>query len=555
MKSFIKTVFVLIFLLTLLHSCGVRKSLNSFPKLDQFVVEIPKVIEINDSTRQVENAYLLKNKHQMWELYAQGNPYQLGLNMGALTQDLYQYQESVFFSKVNEIVPPGFRQNLLIKLLKYYNRHLYQYISTEYQSEIYGISEYATTDFDYLGHAYHRNLYLHGAHDIGHAFQDLALVGCSSIAVWGENSTDGELLIGRNFDFYAGDDFAENKIIYFIQPDEGHAFMSISWAGMSGVVSGMNEQGLTVTLNAGKSSIPLKAKTPISMVAREILQYAKNIEEAIAIAKNKEVFVSESILVGSALDQKAAIIEISPKNFGVYTAPNQPALVCSNHFQSEAFQQDKRNQQHIEESHSLYRWNKMNEILTEEKSLDPIKMAALLRNTEGLEGQLIGYGNEKSLNQLLGHHAVIFQPEKRLVWVSSPPYQLGEFVAYDLNKIFNRPFDQTNSLAVDTLQISQDPWVHSQEFSDYEAYRKMDRTIDHRLKNKETISTKEFENYQSLNPAHWIVYYKKGVYHFERKEWAAAKVQFEKALTLEITTQNDEEKINQYLRKINRKWK
>ncbi len=95
-------------------------------------------------------------------------------------------------------------------------------------------------------------------------------------------------------------------MIYFIEPEKGHAFMSVSWAGMIGVMSGMNVKGLTVTINAGKSDMPDKAKTPISLVAREILQYAENIDQAIEIAKKRKVFVSESILVGSAQDNKAA---------------------------------------------------------------------------------------------------------------------------------------------------------------------------------------------------------------------------------------------------------
>lgn len=554
MIQHIPRISVLVLLAVLLASCGIKKGLKDFPPLDKYDTLVPQLTYDTDSLKVTTQAYLYQNKQKLWELYVQGDPYQIGLQTGALTQKLYQQQETVFFAKIEEFVPSAFKQRILIKMLKFYNRHLYRYIPEEFKTEIYGLSQYATNRFDYLGDAYHRNLYLHGAHDIGYAFQDLALVGCSSLAVWGEQSEDGGLLIGRNFDFYAGDEFAENKIIAFVKPDKGHAFMSVTWGGMTGVVSGMNQEGLTVTLNAGKSAIPLKAKTPISIVAREILQYASTLEEAIAIAKKKEVFVSESILVGSAKDKKAILIEIAPKNFGVYDMPNVSNVICSNHFQSEAFSKDKRNIQQIKESHSQYRWDKIKEVVDQEQQLSPLKMARLLRNTEGIQHKALGYGNEKALNQLLAHHAIIFQPEKRLVWVSSNPYQLGEFVAYDLNAVFSNTFEQVKTYAIDSLTIAKDPFIETKEYADYEQFRIENRRIEHKIKAKEKIEADELIAYQQLNANYWLVYYHTGEYYYEQKEYQKAKQAFEKALTKEVTTVNAVQEIKKYLKKIDRKW-
>lgn len=533
-----------------LTSCGVRKSVKHIPDVKKYALQIPKVKKINDSTFSFNENYLTKNKQQLWELYIKGNPLQLGYNNGALTQDLMQKQEEIFFSKVAGFVSSKFKQNLLRYFLKWYNRKMYLNIREDFQTELFGLSQYSADKYDYIAPKFRRAMYLHGAHDIGHAMQDLMVVGCTSLAVWNENTEDGDLLIGRNFDFSVGEDFSKNKLIEFVEPENGIPYLSVSWPGMIGVVSGMNKEGITVTINAGKSKIPLTAKTPISLVTREILQYAATIDEAIAIAKKRKVFVSESILVGSANDKYAVIIEVSPHNFGVYKVENSGKVFCTNHFQSEAYKYDKRNQKHIAESHSEYRYEKLKELLQEKKKLNPEKMATLLRDQSGLKNKSIGFGNEKTINQLLAHHAVIFSPQKKLVWVSSNPYQLGEFVCYDLKEVFSDERLKSGKFSKSALNIAKDPFTDSQEFRNYEEFKKLSSEFDDENK----VLSEEFINhYQSLNPDFWLGYYLAGKYYFKLKDYQRAKSEFEKALTKEITTVPDKENVEKYLKKVFKK--
>lgn len=555
-KYKLNIIFFSLSLILNLTSCGIRKSVHHIPDIKQYSVEIPEIKKINDSVFSFHENYLTKNRQQLWELYIKGNPLQLGYNNGALTQGLMQKQEDVFFSKVKGFVPSKFKQDLLRGFLKWYNRKMYLNIREDYQAELYGLSRYSSDKYNFITSKFLRSMYLHGAHDIGHAMQDLMMVGCTSLAVWNENTEDGDLLIGRNFDFYVGDDFAKNKLIEFVEPEDGIPYLSVSWPGMIGVVSGMNREGLTVTINAGKSKIPLTAKTPISLVTREILQYAKNIDEAIAIAKKRKVFVSESILVGSANDKNAVIIEVSPDNFGVYKVENTSKVFCTNHFQSEAYKNDKRNQKHILESHSEYRYEKLQELLQENKKLNPEKMAAILRDKSGLKGASIGYGNEKAINQLLAHHAVIFSPQKKLAWVSANPYQLGEFVCYDLNEIFSGKKPINGTLAKSELNIPKDSFLDSQAFKNYEEYKFANGEISDAVNDKTIELTDGFiPHYQSLNPDFWLVYYQAGRYYFNRKEYSRAKTEFEKALSKVITTVPDCENVEKYLKKTEKKLK
>ncbi|EGV42883.1 acyl-CoA--6-aminopenicillanic acid acyl-transferase [Bizionia argentinensis JUB59] len=550
-NSFWKTlVFTLI-----LSSCGVKKSLHDTPDISIYNQRIPERIKISDTTFTTNNGLLTKNKYGQWELYVSGDPYQIGLQVGSLGQELMAVQEHALLSKVEEFVPSKTKQYLLRKLLAFYNRKMHLHVPEEYKSEILGVSKYAGDTYDYVAEDYLRLLYFHSAHDIGHALQDLALVGCSSFAAWGDKTEDGDLIIGRNFDFYAGDEFAENKIIAFIKPTQGYNFMSVTWAGMMGVVSGMNDQGLTVTINAGKSDVPMVAKTPISILTREILQYASNIDEAIAIAKKRQVFVSESILIGSANDKRAITIEVSPNNFGVFKVENSSQLICSNHFQSDAYAADENNLKQIAESHSQYRYERMEELLSETPKLNVKKAVSILRNKDGLDDKAIGFGNEKALNQLLAHHGVVFKPEQGLVWVSANPYQLGAFVAYNLNEIFKEEASDiaAKSFHNEDLTIEADPFQFTQAYLDYEKYRVLSRKISKAISNKNHVEPQVLIQLIKSNPNYWQAYYLVGKYNYEHRYYEAALQAFEKAQSKEITTVPDKETLSKYIKKTQRK--
>ncbi|GGF26070.1 C45 family autoproteolytic acyltransferase/hydolase [Flavobacterium limi] len=548
------TYFLIIGLLGILVSCGIAKSKKHLPDISNYNTAKPVVTKLSDSSFISGINSFSKNKQGLWELYVEGDPLEIGLTTGALTDSLLQKQQRIFFSKITDIVPSKFQQKMLRHFLSWFNRKLYLNVPEEYQTEIYGVSQYTSTEFDNIAPQYQRGLYLHAAHDIGHALQDLALVGCSSFAAWNEKSEDANLILGRNFDFYVNDAFAENKIIAFVKPKQGYNFMMVTWPGMIGTVSGMNQQGLTVTINASKSKIPLIAKTPISILTREILQHAQNIDEAIAIAKKRKVFVSESIMVGSAQDNKAVLIEVSPKKIDVYDMPNTSQLICSNHFQGEAFKDDKRNLAQIADSHSEYRFERMQELLSENKKINPQIASEILRDKNGLNNLPLGYGNEKALNQLMAHHGVIFKPKEKLVWVSANPYQLGEFVCYNLDSVFNdKKSNAKISFEQEKFNIAKDPFIKTEAFQNYKKFKTEDHKMDLYLKKEETISSEFIENYQSLNPDYWVVYYKTGLYFYQKKEFHQAQVNFEKALTKEITTAPEKAEIEKYLKKLKRK--
>ena len=554
MKLFFIKISILFGVLFLLNSCGIKRSMQERPDISGIEAIDTARTKHSDNHYSIGKNSLYKNKYGIWELYIEGDALERGVISGSLTRELMHKQENAFMEKIYELVPKIGYRNFLKKTVAWFNRKMYLHVPDEYKQEIYGTSLFGLEKYNDFAPAYIRMLYFHGAHDIGHALKDLMLVGCTSFAAWDDKTEDGQLLLGRNFDFYAGDEFAEEKIAAFINPEEGHKFMMYTWAGMIGSVSGLNEKGISVTINAGKSKIPLQAKTPISLVTREILQYASSTQEAIEIAKKREVFVSESIMVGSAHERKAILIEVAPGNFGVYEVENSNELVCSNHFQSEAYVEDNRNLKTIKESHTQYRFEKMQELLSEKEQLTPEKAAEILRNKEGLEGSKLGMGNEMAINQLLAHHGIIFKPEEGKVWVSANPYQLGAFVSYDLDKAF-KSFERGNisgSVMTDET-IAEDSFVNTDAYNDYEKYRKLNREINEAILAEENVCEEKINELKFLNPYLWEVYKIAGDYYFQQKEYKKAVIDYKQAKRREVTTLPDEKYLDKMIKKSYRR--
>lgn len=520
------------------------------------IVRPPEPADLSPLNRPVLNpdsgflvcgdSWLKQGKSGLWELYLQGSPFDRGVANGKLTRQLLFEQESAFVRQIRELVPSAFQRWFLKYFIYLFNRKMDRFLMDEFRQEIYGISLSASDSFRFIGNAYRRMLNYHSAHDIGHALQELGLVGCTSFAIWDEFTEDSALMIGRNFDFYAGDDFAKIKIVCFEKPDHGYGFMMITWAGMIGCVSGMNDQGLTVTINAARSKIPFSARTPISLLAREILQYAATIGDAYRIAEERQTFISESILIGSGEENRAAIIEKTPDGVALVES-SQHLLVCTNHFQSSRFSSEPLNQQALQDQSSLYRYRRVIQDITHFSPLDESKAAMILRDRNGLNGSDIGMGNEKAINQLIAHHSVIFKPGDRLVWISTSPWQIGEYVCYDLRKIFHTfaPLRKCMDITEEELTIQSDPFLGSAQYENFLRFREMRAQLIQALNQETAIGadTMFFAAFHSANPRFYEVWSLSGDYYTMTGQRNQAQEYYRTALTLEIPRWSEKEKI------------
>tara|TARA_R110002020_G_scaffold28154_2_gene90048 strand:- start:52625 stop:54277 length:1653 start_codon:yes stop_codon:yes gene_type:complete len=536
-------------LLIILPIVFIKITVYPAPKLPEVHAQNPERETINATTFRYKNNWLRKNESGNWESYIEGTPYERGIALGILHKELIQSQEDAFVGEIEKMLPSRIMRTIMQLGIGWFNRNLDEDIPEEYLQEIYMASQSFSDKYSYVGPKYNRVLNYHAAHDIGHMVQNMNLVACTAVVQWDFEQEEAQMVLGRNFDFYFGDEFAKDKIVLFVNPSEGYDFVSVTWGGFSGVVSGMNEKGLTVTLNALPSELPTKSSTPVSIIARDVIQYASTIEEAYAIISKYEVFVSESFTIASAIDKKAAVIEKTPEKTAIFY-PEGNELIVANHFQSDFYKDLEINLDHIRDSESMPRFERMKQLTEEDTIISVENTLRYIRDQKGVNNQELGAGNPMAINQLLAHHSVIFEPLKGIAYISAAPFQENVFNAYDVNSIKNLgTFDPKNSPEIDSLRLAQDSFYNSQGFSNYGEYKLLRAEFKENPKQK--IDENGFpEKWITTNPEYYELYLLLADFYFEQDDFAKAKKYYQQAQSKAIPYLGISTHISENLAKI-----
>jgi predicted choloylglycine hydrolase len=382
-------------------------------------------------------------------IHLKGSPFEMGYASGVLLKNEIHTLENEFLDMLHGYVPEEWKLRLLKNYVIYRNRHLSDFVPLNYRMQIYGATLGCPDIHPELGDYYNRFLNYHAAHDVSYMMIDNPLVsraGCTSFGAWGKQTTNGHLITGRNFDWEAAEVFSRDRVVILCEPDDGIPFISLAWAGMVGVVSGMNRAGVSITLNGAPSSLPRDTATPAAMVARDILQRAHNLDEAVNLLRNSKVFVSTLWLIGSRTDGKFLVVEKTPDATHV-REPEGESIVCANHFQTAGLKDDQRNQTYLGDATSGPRQSRTLELLQQAGgTIEPSRAAEILRDRRLLGGEFPGNGHRATLNAFIATHATIMDLTDGIFWAASPPNQLGKFVAFDVQD-FSRELPEKTIIA------------------------------------------------------------------------------------------------------------
>lgn len=163
-------------------------------------------------------------------------------------------------------------------------------------------------------------------------------LGCSTIIIEKDRSTTGKPIFGRNFDWLPSKGITEHTLVVVYKGEGKRAFAAVTVSPIEGVISGMNDAGLCVTINEisikrSKDKPEFNWKgTPLLLTYRRVLEECSTVAEAEKFLRGME---RTSTCCMTICDKNGgAVFEITPKDLEVRTHQNG-VCCCTNHFRTE----------------------------------------------------------------------------------------------------------------------------------------------------------------------------------------------------------------------------
>lgn len=136
---------------------------------------------------------------------------------------------------------------------------------------------------------------------------------CRQVAVWGPQTVGGRLLHARNLDWpdYPGQPLQKTHVVLEVRPAHGQAYVSLTWPGLVGVLTGANHAGLSVAFNTlAPSPGPARLSEPTFFTLGRVLRSCTTIDEAADLIRAARPMDNGSILIASSKERRAVVVEI-----------------------------------------------------------------------------------------------------------------------------------------------------------------------------------------------------------------------------------------------------
>lgn len=391
----------------------------------------PRAVTYEGETARVGNAYLTR-RAKLWVMQLAGDPVDLGYQHARLASPLMADGDARMVDLFATMVPSRALRAVVSAIVQARYRNLDQGFPVDRRAEIFGQSAGYADPYTFVFPTYQRLVYLHSLYDIALAFEHSPLLACTAFVAAGAATTDGHTIVGRNFDFDVDPWFDDDKVVAIVSPTGKIPYVSVGWPGMTGVVTGMNAEGIWINVNGGRAGELDSAGMPVVFTTRAVLEGARSLDEAIAIIERDVPMASHILLVADGKTGESAVIERAPgRALGIVRDPT--ATVLANHYRTAPLKDDPKDARIRDLTTTLARDARMRELVERGRGrIDPATAAAMLRDRAGVGDTLVPLGNRNALDAIVTTHSVVADLTERVLWVSEGPHTLGRYARIDL---------------------------------------------------------------------------------------------------------------------------
>jgi len=161
------------------------------------------------------------------------------------------------------------------------------------------------------------------AMNTGHEKEEIRLANffpelfhCSGFALFGDATVGGKMYHGRVLDYLKGVGLEQNALVIVSQPEQGNAWVNVSYAGFVGSVTAMNEKHISIGEMGGRGEGNWDGK-PMAQLVREVMEKANTLDEAVEIMRKGPRTCEYYYVIADAKSKRAVGIAATPTMFEV----------------------------------------------------------------------------------------------------------------------------------------------------------------------------------------------------------------------------------------------
>jgi hypothetical protein len=140
---------------------------------------------------------------------------------------------------------------------------------------------------------------------------------CSSFAVYGRATATGELIAGRNFDFWDHGVSEYAAVIIHYLPETGLPFITLTWAGIINGWTAMNTKGVLAANNTSWGRSDSLDGLSTCFMIRKIVQHATTVQEGVEIVQNTARACGTNMIIAGGSPPAAAVVEYDHEEVAV----------------------------------------------------------------------------------------------------------------------------------------------------------------------------------------------------------------------------------------------